>query len=351
MIGVVLEGGGAKGAYHAGAIKALLDKGIIIDGVVGTSIGSINAAFVCAGEYKKMIKLWKSTTTNDLIGIDNELIDNIYHKKISKKVIFGTLKTTIDILKNAGVDTTKLKKILNENINEKKIRDSVVDFGLVTYNLSDRKPEEVFKEDIPKGKLIEYLIASCYLPVFKSEKIIDNKYYLDGGFYDNLPISMLLKKNYKKVYAIRTGALGRVKKPSLKEDQEVIYIKPKERLGTVLVFTPEKNERNMKLGYYDTLRAIDNLDGTKYYIKNKKPEYFDKILRKITPYMLDALMKEFKTKNKKTLTIKVLEKLSEEYYINRFKVYSLPSLILKLKFAVKINNKYYDFIKNIKLKF
>lgn len=351
MTGVVLEGGGAKGAYHAGAIKALIDRGVIIDGVVGTSIGSINAAFVCSGEYKKMIKLWKSTTTYDLLGIDNNLIDDIAHKKINKKVILDTIKTTMSILKNAGVDTTKLKRVLNENISEEKVRESVVDFGLVTYNISDRKPEEVFKEDIPNGKLIEYLIASCYLPVFKSEKIIDNKYYLDGGFYDNLPVSMLLKKKYKKIYAIRTGALGRVKKAEVGEDQEVIYISSKEKLGTVLVFDPEKSKRNMKLGYYDTLRALDKLDGNKYYIKNKNLNYFDTILKKVTPYKLSVLMKEFKTNSKKSLTIKIIEKLADKYFINRFKVYSLPYLILKLKFIVKENDKYYDFIKNIKIKF
>ena len=44
MIGLVLEGGGAKGAYHIGAYRALSELGIQIDGVVGTSIGAINAA-------------------------------------------------------------------------------------------------------------------------------------------------------------------------------------------------------------------------------------------------------------------------------------------------------------------
>ena len=45
MRGLVLEGGGAKGAYEAGAIKALQKKKIYFDGVSGTSIGAINAAF------------------------------------------------------------------------------------------------------------------------------------------------------------------------------------------------------------------------------------------------------------------------------------------------------------------
>ncbi len=42
MYGLVLEGGGAKGAYHIGAYKAILEEGIEIGGVAGTSVGALN---------------------------------------------------------------------------------------------------------------------------------------------------------------------------------------------------------------------------------------------------------------------------------------------------------------------
>lgn len=351
MTGLVLEGGGARGAYQVGAIKALKKRGINIDGVVGTSIGSINAAFVCSDECDKMEKIWKSTTTYDLLGIDNELIEEIANKKINKKVIFNTLKTTKEILKNLGIDTKRLKKILNENINEEKIRKSNIEFGLVTYNISDRKPEKLFKEDIPNGKIVEHLIASSYLPIFKSEKIIDNKYYFDGGIYDNLPISMLLKKNYKTIYAIRTNALGKVKKNEIKKEQNIIYITPREKLGNILVFSPEKNKRNIKLGYFDALRAIDKLDGYKYYLKSRDLNYFDNILKNVTPYQISVLKRKFKTDNKKIITIKILEEVAKEKYLNVYKIYNLPLLIIKLKLLVKENDKYYNFIRKLKIMF
>ena len=46
MKGLVLEGGGTKGAYQLGAYKALKELGVEFDGVVGTSIGALNAAFI-----------------------------------------------------------------------------------------------------------------------------------------------------------------------------------------------------------------------------------------------------------------------------------------------------------------
>ena len=53
-------------------------------------------------------------------------------------------------------------------------------------------------------KLNEYILASCNLPVFKMEKVIDNNFYIDGGFYDNNPINMFFNKlnhfNIWKIY-------------------------------------------------------------------------------------------------------------------------------------------------------
>ena len=54
MLGLVLEGGGAKGSYHAGAIKALHESGYSFDGVMGTSIGAINGAIVAPRGHGKM---------------------------------------------------------------------------------------------------------------------------------------------------------------------------------------------------------------------------------------------------------------------------------------------------------
>ena len=46
-IGVILEGGGVKGAYHVGALKAFEEAGFEFSGYAGTSIGALNAAQLC----------------------------------------------------------------------------------------------------------------------------------------------------------------------------------------------------------------------------------------------------------------------------------------------------------------
>ena len=60
MRGLALEGGGAKGAYHLGALKALYEAGYAFDGVVGTSIGALNGAIIVqdGGSLETLQKLW-----------------------------------------------------------------------------------------------------------------------------------------------------------------------------------------------------------------------------------------------------------------------------------------------------
>ena len=51
--GLVLEGGGAKGAYQIGAWKAMQEAGVKIKGIAGTSVGALNGALICMGDLEK----------------------------------------------------------------------------------------------------------------------------------------------------------------------------------------------------------------------------------------------------------------------------------------------------------
>ena len=53
MKGLVLEGGGTKGAYQIGAYKALRDLGIKFQGVAGTSIGALNGAYIIQNDISR----------------------------------------------------------------------------------------------------------------------------------------------------------------------------------------------------------------------------------------------------------------------------------------------------------
>ena len=58
--GIVLEGGGARGAYQIGAWKALKEAGIQIQGAAGTSVGALNGALICMDDFETAEKIWET---------------------------------------------------------------------------------------------------------------------------------------------------------------------------------------------------------------------------------------------------------------------------------------------------
>ncbi|MBO4538803.1 MAG: patatin-like phospholipase family protein [Clostridia bacterium] len=266
MIGLVLEGGGAKGAYHCGAVKALYDAGYRFDGVAGTSIGAINAAMIVQdGGYETLWKAWSEVTAADIVGISREQAEALLAKNFSVKTAEYWAKELLSVMKNAGVPTDNLMALLKKYINEKALRASKADYALVTYCLSDRKPLELFKEDIPVGSLHEYILASAYYPLFRLNRL-GGKYYLDGGVYDNLPVGVLAARGYDEIIAVRTKSKT-PKRPVYDPDVKVKYIVPSERLGNTFNQSQEKVELNKKTGYYDAMRLINGYVGQKYYVK------------------------------------------------------------------------------------
>ena len=250
--GLALEGGGARGAYQIGAYKALVENGFKFDAIVGTSIGAINAAIICQGGIDLLEELWNKIDST-IFDIDTTTCDEILNKNKTAKV-----KTIVEIFKNKGISFNNLREILNEYIDEEKIRKSDVKFGLVMTRLKGMKSCELTIDDIEEGKLIDYLIASSSLPVFKLEKNIDNSIYLDGAFKNVLPLTLLEHMGINNIIGIRLKKFGIIKKIK-NRNTKVILIEPSKTTGSTLFFNHKTIEENIKLGYQDAKKVIDNI--------------------------------------------------------------------------------------------
>lgn len=287
---LVLEGGGARGAYQIGAYKALKEEGYEFKAVIGTSIGAINAALIAQGDEEKLEELWRNLSFGDLINVDNNKVqDLIVNKNITKDNLSEITKVTTDALKSLGINTDKERELLERYVDEGKIRKSKIRFGLVTFNLSDFKAEKVFIEDIPKGKLVDYLMASSNLPIFKRAKIED-KNYLDGGAVDNCSVEMLYDAGYKNIVAVRLFLRNRIRKYySLKknEDLNLEMIVPSENLPYILNFETSSLNNIIDYGYVDTIKQIEKLNGTYYAIEKVSKNIIENSVYQIKP--LDAL--------------------------------------------------------------
>lgn len=268
MRGLVLEGGGTKGAYQIGAYKALKSLGIDFQGVSGTSIGALNGAYIVQDDIEIMEDIWLNYDYTYFMDIDEETYEKFKDITFSTKNINGVFELMKKARKNQGIDITPLRSLIEKTLDEKIIRDSTMDFGLVTvYYDKKLNPHQLYIEDIPDGRLIDYLIASASLPIFQTN-VMDDRIYLDGVFSDNIPVGMLKDKGYKDIVAIRLvdDLFGKVNL-NRHNDINVKVIVPSEYLGGSLNKDRDSVEKNINLGYLDTIKSYDRCDGVKYFFE------------------------------------------------------------------------------------
>jgi NTE family protein len=251
-IGIVLEGGGAKGSYEIGVQKALNELEIKYDYVVGTSIGSLNAVSYVLNEYEKYSYMWSKMNFNFKNGSDNEKINK-------KQLTLNELVQDIDLYENEylnskGIDPSGLIEMLKNNIDEDSVRSAKINFGLATYCITDKKPLYLFLNDIPYGQLHEYIFASCNLPVF-TPRPINNKYYVDGSYFSRLPIDMLIDKELDVIITVRlrTDKYDFSKYKNVK----IIDIAPNEFLSDTLKADQDRIIWMMNKGYEDAIKILN----------------------------------------------------------------------------------------------
>lgn len=254
--GLVFAGGGAKGAYEIGVWDALDRMGIEIGAVTGVSIGSINGAMFVQRDFRRAKELWENITLSDIVAINGADMNNLF----SMQNIVGIIS---ELYKNQGLDTEPLENLLKTVIDEDKIRKSGMDFGLTTYSLTDKKEVELFAEQIPKGKLVEYILASACLPGFQQRKI-DGKAFIDGGVNNNMPVNMLLERGYRNIIAVDIGGVGIVK--SVDDiGANIKNIKCADSIIGTMQFESDAIKKCIKRGYYDTYKSFGRLCGEIYY--------------------------------------------------------------------------------------
>ncbi len=257
-IGLILEGGGAKGAYQAGALEALNELGINFDGVAGTSVGALNGSLFVQGGFELVDEVWNELTFTVIFNIDDEMISKFKKKDFDLDMMFYAGKKLASMREVIKTSYDQASDYLARKFDEKKIRQSKSDYGFVTFNMTDMLPYEAMKQDVPKGQLLDYVIASATYPVFPP-KIIDDKKFIDGGVYDNMPINLLARQGYKKMLVIRTNTME--KKPKRKnefDDLDLFFVAPKRDLGLAMQFTEQKMTNMRMLGYSDCKKALSN---------------------------------------------------------------------------------------------
>lgn len=346
MRAIVLSGGGAKGAYEIGVWKALRKLHYSYDIVTGTSVGALNAALMVQRDYLKAVWLWYHMDYRVIFGRDFDAKEALGDKNI----IAGYAK---NFFRTGGMDIQGLESTIDRCLKIKKFYRSPIDFGLVTVRFPSLKPVIMTKNMIPKDQLKDYLVASasCF-PAFKMKNIEEESYF-DGGFYDNLPINLAIEMGATEIIAVDLEAIGRKRRVRAK-GIPITIISPRNEIGSFLIFEKEITRRGIRLGYNDTMKTFQELDGNLFTFKKGHlqknyeeyaPEFFetlDKLLNSDdnNSSLIDKILhlsayKRLLNKETKRKTFDhIIEKLGKILLLPDDKIYDIFSYneLLKEKF-------------------
>lgn len=331
MKAIVLSGGGSKGAYQIGVWKALRRLNIKYDIVTGTSVGALNGAFMVQKTYGKALSTWNNISMDKIFGKEINTNSNIELYKVYIK----------EFIESNGIDPKGLEEIIKNCLNKNKFYNSKINYGLVTFNLKKKKPLILKKEDIPKDKLEDYLIASasCY-PAFKPKEIDDTK-YIDGGYYDNTPINLAIELGADEAIVVDLTAPGLKKKPI--KNIPITRIKPNNNLANFLEFNKDLAKMNMKYGYNDTMKVFGRYIGKKYTfnkntvskLKTKYQDTYIHVFKEVinSKTALLTINKILKIENIEDNIDKIIDKvllrsmeyLGNKYHLDDTRIYTLKS--------------------------
>lgn len=255
-IGLALGGGGARGSYQVGVVKALYEIGILnkIKNVSGTSIGAINTLMVMANlDYTRMIEIWEKINNEDIYGsgADRFKIDkqglfslNDIYEKISKEITLSEIRES----KVKGYATAaKIKKE-----------------SLIEQVLLHRMKKEVFHLNNFKDPH-KAVLASSSIPLVFGSTEIDDEHYVDGGAIDNYPLEPLIEDGCKVIFVVPLHSSFKAKKY---KDNDILIVNFHTHyhfglIADILDFKPTLVEENVKYGYMIAKHIIEKLQELK----------------------------------------------------------------------------------------
>lgn len=175
--GLVLAGGGGKGAYEVGVWKALNEYGIgqKVTAISGTSVGGLNAGLFCCEPVNRVIDIWENMVPEELWNNTDKLIDQQGLLRIIKRVNLSKMNSTS--YPKAYVTSTRARFWLGK---------------LLTNDLVDYAHRFLLNNETDKTEVANMLLATSAFPVATDAVLLkDGYYYVDGGVSDNIPVTPL----------------------------------------------------------------------------------------------------------------------------------------------------------------
>ena len=213
-IALVLEGGGFRGCYTAGALKWLYENGYVFDYTVSISATAVHSLYYVTGHMKELYDISvKAVTDPHMIGLQAILSEGclVGYEYMAEHYVRPTYKQVLQELRDS---------------------DKEVEIGM--YNMTEQELQYKNKYELDDNA--DILKASCTLPISGKMTEVDGNLYLDGGIDTMVSTARAKAKGYDKMLVIVTKDKNYVRKPNgffLTILLRLIYGKYKKMLDTL----------------------------------------------------------------------------------------------------------------------
>ena len=264
-LGIVLDGGGGRGAYQIGVWKYLKESKLYnsISAISGTSVGGLNSCLFALDEYNLAETIWTQKIQDKILSIDIDI------KEICSKIAlqFGiqnfvpgaSIISFFTMLSTRGYFSRKgLIEIIDEyvDLNELSKMEFPIYATCVELPLFETRYFKLNGYDTETIKKI--LLATSAIPIIFPKEEIEGKYYYDGGIKDNSPITPLYEEGCTDIIVIHLKADEILK--DRREGVNIYEICPQEDLGNffkgTLDFSTEGAYRRIEQGYRDAKEIL-----------------------------------------------------------------------------------------------
>jgi NTE family protein len=188
-------GGGPFGSHEVGMLRALAERGIVPDLVLGTSVGAINGVAIAADPSPDGVK----RLTEAWCDIDRS---RVFDGSVVRRL--ATLARTRTHLHSSA----SLCRMLDEMLPVARIEDLAVPFQCVAASI-ERACEHWFAD----GPIVPAVVASASVPGLLPPMRIGGEHFIDGGIVNSIPLSRAIALGARQVFVLHVGRLDRPLEP------------------------------------------------------------------------------------------------------------------------------------------
>lgn len=187
----VLGGGGVLGSVEVGMLRALFERGVVPELVIGSSVGALNGALVAADPTSSAVdtlgEAWAELRAGDLFS--------------------GSVLGRVRTLMRHGTHlhpNEPLRRLIDDHLPGARIEDLVVPFQCVATSI-----EQARSHWFTSGPLADAVLASCAVPGLLPPVMIDGQHYYDGGLVRSVPVGRAVELGARRIFVLHAGRLDR----------------------------------------------------------------------------------------------------------------------------------------------